>query len=195
MSESRARFQASYPGRPIVVGLTADQAATAIVSAMPEVRLIHASEAVAGLAIGIRDSIGDHRIIVTRDRDADPERDRIEADAAEYRRVNGTASSADWAALSAAEGRSGVTVPRDLYAVRVCPDCALWAANRDDSGASESWSREQYARGLDEYGPDALLTIESGEGIGFASRECDVCGALAGDRLHGTVDAIAGGAQ
>lgn len=74
----------------------------------------------------------------------------------------------------------------DTYAVHVCADCAMWSANRDDSGADSAWSRDAYAAGLAEYGDDAELILGDGEAE-FRSSACDVCGALPGDQYPAEV--------
>lgn len=65
--------------------------------------------------------------------------------------------------------------------VNICIDCLLWAVNRDDSGASDEWSRDAYARGMT--GLAYIATPDEPESH-FSWQDCDICGAIPGDRIE-----------
>lgn len=80
----------------------------------------------------------------------------------------------------------GDTTMTDFQAVAasVCIDCAMVAANDDDSGASASWSREAYAHGLD----GGTLVLVSSPAPWFSALRCDACRSdLAGDRFEAEI--------
>lgn len=59
----------------------------------------------------------------------------------------------------------------------LCTDCALWAANRDDSGASPDWDGRESAAGY-------IVTCDGeSEHETFSTTPCDACGTrAAGER-------------
>lgn len=76
----------------------------------------------------------------------------------------------------------------------LCSDCTMWAANRDDSGATPEWVQrvdDGFTRAV--VGLFIPIPGEADEGIHCFSRmPCDGCG----DRLHGVrCEAISPGAQ
>ena len=73
------------------------------------------------------------------------------------------------------------------YELEICPDCACWIANADDSGLDNLPEDEAHearsARdaGLAEWA-EYVLTVTDGE-TAFSSRRCDICDGLPGARL------------
>lgn len=61
----------------------------------------------------------------------------------------------------------------------LCTDCAVWAANRDDSGAGDAWLAWFEAEGA-----DALQDVVVGEFLGFVPRPCEVCQCAPGDAFE-----------
>lgn len=63
----------------------------------------------------------------------------------------------------------------------ICPDCLMWAANRDDSGASSDWPKNGERDYIGGFIPILDADGET-DSYPFSTAECDGCG----DRLAGT---------
>ena len=84
----------------------------------------------------------------------------------------------------------------DEYTTRLCVDCAMLAANDDDSGAAEG-ARDRYSDGVDAWsdsvGGHAVIVVSSEETHYRNSGPCDVCGGmLGGDFYEGSVITMGG---
>lgn len=86
-------------------------------------------------------------------------------------------------------------------ALAVCVDCAMLAANDDDSGAADG-ARDRYADGMEEWraamGGDVVCVVSTDEDSRhFRNRgPCDVCGTmLGGDYYAATIISMNGGAS
>jgi len=79
----------------------------------------------------------------------------------------------------------------DEHTIRMCVDCAMLAANDDDSGATEG-ARDRYSDGVDKWseavGGHAVIVVNAEESEFRNAGPCDVCGSmLGGDFYEGSV--------
>lgn len=96
----------------------------------------------------------------------------------------------------------------DVYAVNICTDCAVWFANRDDSGSADDWRERfelQWAHWENAYPRDSYISVtingeedtENGSPEfpnhdrepHFRDNKCDTCNSLPGDQFHATITA------
>lgn len=183
---NRSRYALSYSdadGAPLstVRATTKGHALSALLGA-PGVRRQDADDALEGLSIGARDSVrvsmaDGTLLVVTLDSDAPSEEDaRILADAADYRRANGTASSADWRALDRTAALADVAALADAEEAEdldLTLDAARALADRirrdyadtdaaTEAAAEEDWQASRYSvRVVDNGGPGLSLVVES----------------------------------
>ena len=69
-----------------------------------------------------------------------------------------------------------------MYPLDVCETCMLIVANGSTDGAYSEADEERSAEAMVNRGPLALGDVE--ENPEFSHRECDICGALPGERFR-----------
>jgi hypothetical protein len=66
--------------------------------------------------------------------------------------------------------------------VSVCADCLLFLVNNDSSGASPEWEAA-FVEGIADWPAEGHFVPGDDQDAHFSHSPCDVCGALAGDRV------------
>lgn len=74
--------------------------------------------------------------------------------------------------------------------IKICADCAQWAANHDDSGVDNddrgNAYRQRRDEGLEALGGYVVVNMDD-DGYGFTHAGCDICGQTGHHGIDATV--------